>query len=217
MVKVNPSWTSVAELAIQARDFAAHFDNALGLDSSATSIHVARSTGRIARKGSIQYTNGDLGALDAIPNNSVDLILVATMITHTEMEEFWPQASRVLKSKGSVTFLNFHRSHCHLTAPHAEEVQRLFSELERNLCKPCTFSEIFATVVIPRPCCGRGTFQALAMSSIRIFSPTVHVPRMAVLSLMELFILEFAASQSMKQSDLLALARSRPLASLMLK
>ncbi|KAH8597296.1 S-adenosyl-L-methionine-dependent methyltransferase [Bisporella sp. PMI_857] len=122
------------------RSLAQHFSHAIGLDPGKEMIKQAQMIGGKS-KGNHQIEYENLGAeeLDRstlVAAGSVDL-LTAAMAAHLfHMEDFWPQAARMVKPGGTVALWTHSSLYCHPSTPNAAGVQKAFRYLEDEVLSP---------------------------------------------------------------------------------
>jgi len=122
------------------RDLARYFDHAYGADAGAEMIGQAQNLGGKTRAGNdIEYRVAaaeDVGEAQGIKSGSVDMITVAMAAHWFRMNDFWPNAKKLLKVGGTVAIWTRASYYVHPETPHFEELQRLFSHLEDNVLVP---------------------------------------------------------------------------------
>ncbi|KAK6495050.1 hypothetical protein TWF481_003077 [Arthrobotrys musiformis] len=121
---------------IAVRTFAQKFTNAIGIDASEGMIETARSLGGTTEAlNPIRFeVSTDFGRNLKLPDGSVDVITVATAAHWFDMQVFWTQAARLLKSNGTVAIWT---GACDLKAapptPNHEEVTDVLQGLMKDL------------------------------------------------------------------------------------
>ncbi|ROW10693.1 hypothetical protein VPNG_05050 [Cytospora leucostoma] len=122
------------------RVLARYFDHVLGADPSEQMVAQARKIGGETEGGGpIEYEVLGAEELDnstTVSPASVDL-LTAKMAAHWfRMDDFWPQAARMVKPGGTVALWTHSSLYCHPSTPNAAAVQQALSELEDGMLGP---------------------------------------------------------------------------------
>ncbi|KAJ5808015.1 hypothetical protein N7474_009284 [Penicillium riverlandense] len=128
------------------RDLAMLFDHAIGLDPSVEMINTALLSDGLTRAGRpLAYavsTSDNIvhGITEALPaakeNGGVDLLTAAMAAHWFDMPKFWKEASRIVKSQGTVALWTCASLYCHPSTVNAKEVQQALFHLEREVLSP---------------------------------------------------------------------------------
>ncbi|KAJ5245919.1 hypothetical protein N7468_000902 [Penicillium chermesinum] len=121
---------------------APYFTETFAIDPSEGMIQAAQSTsGDKDTSKSVRFgvsTASKLGSdlSPAIPDNSVDLIISGNAAHWFNLDEFWPNAARVLKPGGSVALWTSGGLHVHPSTPNAAAIEAALLQLEETHLVP---------------------------------------------------------------------------------
>lgn len=122
------------------RDVAKYFDNAYGADPGDAMIAQARKLNGKSKTGNdIEYVvaaSEEVGDAEGLASGSVDLITSAMSAHWFHMDKFWPSAKKLLKVGGTVAIWTRASYYVHPATPHAEELQKLMSDVEDSVLRP---------------------------------------------------------------------------------
>lgn len=125
---------------VATRDIAKYFDYALGADAGTEMINQARKLNGKSKAGNdIKYViapSEEVGEGEGIPPGTIDMITSATAVHWFRMDEFWANAKKLLRIGGTVALWTHASFYIHPSTPHADELQKILSDMEDNVLQP---------------------------------------------------------------------------------
>ncbi|KAF7523246.1 hypothetical protein G7054_g11822 [Neopestalotiopsis clavispora] len=127
------------------RNLARYFTRAIGFDPGQAMIDHANQLGGNTKDGEKIHFEvcaaEELYKSGLVEPASVDLLCAAMAAHWFDMEEFWPQAERVVKPGGTVALWTKSSLYCHPSTPNAQVVQKALNHLEDDVLGPYELSE----------------------------------------------------------------------------
>lgn len=122
------------------RDLAKYFNRAYGADPGAAMIGQAwKLNGKSKAGNDIEYivaVSEEVGEVNGLASGSIDMITSAMAAHWFRMDDFWPNAKKLLKVGGTVAIWTRSSYYMHPSTPHAEELQKLMNRLEESVLQP---------------------------------------------------------------------------------